>query len=82
METITVTPQVATGTLVRRAAASVERLPRISSVMPSSIAYASRDCTWSNTMIAAHATRMAPAFQANHKALKAFGSRRLGETST
>jgi hypothetical protein len=33
-------------------------------------------------MIAAHATRMAPAFQANHKALKAFGSRRLGETST
>jgi hypothetical protein len=81
METMTLMPSAVAGSTTRRAPLSIARLPRISGVMPS-IAYAGNDCTWSNTMTAAHVTRTASAFQANHKALKAFGSRRLGETST
>jgi hypothetical protein len=79
MQTMTLMPLAVADVAARRAPMSIARLPRISG-MPS-VAYAGNDCTWSST--AAHASRTATAaFQANHKALKAFGSRRLGETST
>lgn len=81
MDTMTVTPQAVAGMSTRRAAMSIARLPRITGVMPS-VAFAGSACTWSHTMTAAHATRTASAFKANHLALKAYGSRRLGETST
>lgn len=80
MATKTLMPLAVAAPAARRAPMSIARLPRISG-MPS-VAYAGNVCTWSSTSIAAHVTRTATAFQANHKALKAFGSRRLGETST
>jgi hypothetical protein len=81
MQTMTLMPLAVAAPAARRAPMSIARLPRISG-MPS-VAYAGNDCTWSSTSTAAHVSRTATAaFQANHKALKAFGSRRLGETST
>jgi hypothetical protein len=83
METMTMTvmPMAVAELSDRRAASSVVRLPRISGAM-SSIAFAGGDCTWSPNTTTAHATRTAAAFPANHLARKAYGTRRLGETST
>jgi hypothetical protein len=60
----------------RRAAASYVRMPLTLGAMPSAFASAHLGCDWSLTTIATENR------QANTKALKAFGTRRLGEIST
>jgi hypothetical protein len=76
METMTLMP-LAVAATSRRRAASYVRLPETFGALPSMdmAAFASHGC-WS------HTTDATAIRQANTKALKAFGTRRLGETST
>jgi hypothetical protein len=76
METTTLMPMAVAATSTRRAAVSYVRMPMNSGAMPSAFASAHLGCDWSLTTIATRGRK------ANTKALKAFGTRRLGETST
>jgi hypothetical protein len=77
MESMTIMPMAVVATSTRRrAAVSYVRMPMTVGAMPSTFASAHLGCDWSLTTIAAENR------QANTKALKAFGTRRLGETST
>ena len=76
METMTLMPMAVVATSTGRAAVSYVRMPMNSGAMPSAFAPAHLGCDWSLTTIATENR------QANSKALKAFGTRRLGETST
>jgi hypothetical protein len=60
----------------RRATGSYVRVPETFGALPSMAALANHDCGWSSHTTDAFAIRQAT------KALKAFGTRRLGETST
>ena len=77
MESMTIMQTAVTATSTRRrAAASYVRMPMDLGAMPSAFASAHLGCQWSVTTIATQDRK------ANTKALKAFGARRLGETST
>jgi hypothetical protein len=77
MESTTLMPMAVAGTPIRRrAVASYVRMPMTLGAMPSASAFAHLGCDWSHTTIATEDR------QANAKALKANGTRRLGETST
>jgi hypothetical protein len=76
METMTLMPMAVAATSTGRAAVSYVRMPMTHGVLPSTSASAHLGCDWSLTTIATRDR------QANTKALKAFGTRRLGETST
>ena len=76
METMTLMPMAVVATSTGRAGVSYVRMPMTDGPMPSSFASAHLGCDWSLTTIATENR------QANTKALKAFGTRRLGETST
>lgn len=76
MASMTLLPMAVPASGLRRAAASYVRVPMTHGVLPSMATSAHHGCDWSLTTDA-HAIR-----QANTKARKAFGARRLGETST
>ena len=71
METMTAMPNAVTATSTRRAASFV-RVRATFGTMPSMAALSGHDCSWSHK---------ANAF-AIQTGLKAYGTRRLGETST
>ncbi|MCU1377954.1 MAG: hypothetical protein JWN29_937 [Acidimicrobiales bacterium] len=61
----------------RRATGSYVRVPETFGALPSMAALANHGCGWSS-----HTTNALAIRTATTKALKAFGTRRLGETST
>lgn len=76
METMTLMPRAAAATSDRRAAVSYVPMPMAHGVVPFTSACAHLGCDWSLATIATGDR------QANTKAVKAFATRRLGETST
>jgi hypothetical protein len=79
MESMTLMPMAVADAFStrRRATASYVRVPEAFGALPSMAAFANHDCGWSSHLTNALAIR-----PATTKALKAFGTRRLGETST
>ncbi|MCU1373854.1 MAG: hypothetical protein JWO68_1140 [Actinomycetia bacterium] len=76
MATMTLMPMAVDANAARRrAAVSYVRMPETVGALPSMAALAGHGCSWS------HTTNGTAIRQAT-KALKAFGTRRLGETST
>lgn len=74
METMMLSPMAAVATTRRRAVSSYVHVPETFGALPTMATHADHTCSWSS-MTTGNVIRQA-------KGLKAFGTRRLGETST